>query len=109
MAVYVGQKDGDFKRVLVPVLYINHPLFGQLLREAEEEYGHDHAGGITIPCRFSDFENVKTRIAAEREPEVIQAERNQHSHILEEAGRRISGKMGTTHFANARALKPIIH
>ncbi|CAI9279381.1 unnamed protein product [Lactuca saligna] len=64
MAVYVGQKDGDFKRVLVPVIYINHPLFGQLLREAEEEYGHDHPGGITIPCRFSDFENVNTRIAA---------------------------------------------
>lgn len=64
MAVYVGQKDGEFTRVLVPVIYINHPLFGQLLREAEEEYGHDHAGGITIPCRFSEFENVKTRIAA---------------------------------------------
>ncbi|KAK1424963.1 hypothetical protein QVD17_20305 [Tagetes erecta] len=64
MAVYVGQKDGDFKRVLVPVIYINHPLFGQLLREAEEEYGHDHPGGITIPCRISEFENVKTRIAA---------------------------------------------
>ncbi|KAL4585857.1 hypothetical protein LXL04_010484 [Taraxacum kok-saghyz] len=64
MAVYVGQKDGDYKRVLVPVIYINHPLFGQLLREAEEEYGHDHPGGITIPCRFSDFENVKTRIAS---------------------------------------------
>ncbi|KAK9051545.1 hypothetical protein SSX86_028172 [Deinandra increscens subsp. villosa] len=64
MAVYVGQKDGDFKRVLVPVIYINHPLFGQLLREAEEEYGHNHAGGITIPCRFSDFEKVKSRIAA---------------------------------------------
>ncbi|KAL8268364.1 hypothetical protein R6Q59_002162 [Mikania micrantha] len=64
MAVYVGQKDGDFKRVLVPVIYINHPLFGQLLRDAEEEYGHDHPGGITIPCRFSDFERVKTRIAA---------------------------------------------
>ncbi|KAI3719219.1 hypothetical protein L6452_20114 [Arctium lappa] len=64
MAVYVGQKDGDFKRVLVPVIYINHPLFGQLLREAEEEYGHNHPGGITIPCRISEFENVKTRIAA---------------------------------------------
>ncbi|KVH97102.1 auxin-responsive protein SAUR36 [Cynara cardunculus var. scolymus] len=64
MAVYVGQKDGDFKRVLVPVIYINHPLFGQLLREAEEEYGHNHSGGITIPCRISEFENVKTRIAA---------------------------------------------
>lgn len=64
MAVYVGQRDGDFTRVLVPVIYINHPLFGQLLREAEEEYGHDHPGGITIPCGFSDFESVKSRIAA---------------------------------------------
>ncbi|KAI3681573.1 hypothetical protein L6452_36373 [Arctium lappa] len=64
MAVYVGQNDGVFERVLVPVIYINHPLFGQLLRKAEAEYGHDHGGGITIPCRISEFENVKTRIAA---------------------------------------------
>lgn len=64
MAVYVGNDDGDFERVLVPVIYINHPLFGQLLKKAEEEYGHDHPGGITIPCRISEFENVKTRIAA---------------------------------------------
>lgn len=66
MAVYVGQEDGgDYERVLVPVIYINHPLFGQLLRKAEDEFGHDHpAGGITIPCRISEFENVQTRIAA---------------------------------------------
>ncbi|KAL7203737.1 hypothetical protein ACSBR2_016901 [Camellia fascicularis] len=67
MAVYVGQKDGgDFHRVLVPVMYFNHPLFGRLLREAEEEYGFDHPGGITIPCRISEFESVQTRIAAGR-------------------------------------------
>lgn len=64
MAVYVGKKDGEFRRVLVPVIYFNHPLFGQLLREAEEEFGYNHPGGITIPCRISEFENVKTRIAA---------------------------------------------
>ncbi|KAH7519607.1 auxin-responsive protein SAUR36 [Ziziphus jujuba] len=64
LAVYVGQKDGDFHRVLVPVIYFNHPLFSQLLREAEEEYGFQHQGGITIPCRISEFENVQTRIAA---------------------------------------------
>ncbi|KAJ8900249.1 hypothetical protein K2173_024889 [Erythroxylum novogranatense] len=64
LAVYVGQKDGDFHRVFVPVIYMNHPLFGQLLREAEEEYGFNQQGGITIPCRFSEFESVKTRIAA---------------------------------------------
>lgn len=64
MAVYVGQKDGVFQRVLVPVIYFNHPLFGDLLREAEEEYGFTHPGGITIPCRISEFERVQTRIAA---------------------------------------------
>ncbi|PRQ57540.1 auxin-responsive protein SAUR36-like [Rosa rugosa] len=64
LAVYVGQKDGDFHRVLVPVIYFNHPLFGQLLKEAEQEYGFTHPGGITIPCPISDFESVKTRIAA---------------------------------------------
>ncbi|XP_010544631.1 PREDICTED: auxin-responsive protein SAUR36 [Tarenaya hassleriana] len=64
MAVYVGQKDGDFHRVLVPVVYFNHPLFGELLREAEAEYGFCHQGGITIPCPYSDFERVKTRIAS---------------------------------------------
>lgn len=64
MAVYVGQNDGDFSRVFVPVIYFNHPLFGELLREAEEEYGYNHPGGITIPCRIAEFERVKTRIAA---------------------------------------------
>lgn len=64
MAIYVGQKDGDFHRVLVPVFYFNHPLFGELLREAEEEYGFNQPGGITIPCRFAEFERVQTRIAA---------------------------------------------
>ncbi|KAF2282684.1 hypothetical protein GH714_043794 [Hevea brasiliensis] len=64
LAIYVGQKDGDFHRVLVPVIYINHPLFGELLREAEYEYGFNQQGGITIPCRYSEFESVQTRIAS---------------------------------------------
>ncbi|OWM64914.1 auxin-responsive protein SAUR36-like [Punica granatum] len=64
LAVYVGQKDGDFRRVLVPVIYFNHPLFGELLREVEEEYGFNQQGGLTIPCGVSEFERVQTRIAA---------------------------------------------
>ena len=64
LAVYVGQKDGEFHRVLVPLIYFNHPLFGELLREAEEEYGFNQQGGITIPCHFSEFEKVQTRIKA---------------------------------------------
>ncbi|KAK6162539.1 hypothetical protein DH2020_002380 [Rehmannia glutinosa] len=64
MAVYVGQKDGDYERILVPVVYFNHPLFGDLLEESEKEYGFNHPGGITIPCRISEFERIQTRIKA---------------------------------------------
>ncbi|CAN8286347.1 unnamed protein product [Cochlearia groenlandica] len=64
LAVYVGQKDGEFHRVFVPIVYFNHPLFVELLKESEKEYGYCHQGGITIPCLYSDFERVKTRIAS---------------------------------------------
>ncbi|KAM7257041.1 hypothetical protein ACFE04_012782 [Oxalis oulophora] len=63
LAVYVGQSDGFTKRVMVPVVYFNHPLFGQLLKEAERVHGFNQPGGITIPCGISEFENVQTRIA----------------------------------------------
>ncbi|XP_030469345.1 auxin-responsive protein SAUR36 [Syzygium oleosum] len=65
LAVYVvGRSGGDARRVTVPVMYFNHPLFGDLLREAERVYGYDHPGGITLPCGISEFERVQTRIAA---------------------------------------------
>ncbi|XP_057510419.1 auxin-responsive protein SAUR36-like [Actinidia eriantha] len=64
LAVYVGEKEDDANRYLVPVIYFNHPLFRDLLREAEREFGFDHPGRIQIPCRVSEFENVRTRIAA---------------------------------------------
>ncbi|EOA28052.1 hypothetical protein CARUB_v10024230mg [Capsella rubella] len=64
LVIYVGQKDGDCHRVLVPIVYFNHPLFGELLKQSEKEYGFRHEGGITIPCLYSDFERVKTRIAS---------------------------------------------
>lgn len=64
LAVYVGESDDDAHRVLVPVIYFNHPLFTELLKEAERVYGYDHQGGITIPCGISEFEKVQTKIAA---------------------------------------------
>ncbi|KAL8244955.1 hypothetical protein R6Q59_011213 [Mikania micrantha] len=64
LAVYFGEEDDDVCRVLVPVVYLNHPLFGDLLREAEKVYGFDHQGCIHVPCRLSEFEDVQTRICA---------------------------------------------
>ncbi|GAB4834234.1 hypothetical protein Ancab_032499 [Ancistrocladus abbreviatus] len=64
LAIYVGEKEDEMQRVLVPVLYLNHPLFGRLLKEAEEIFGFDHPGQITLPCPISEFETVQTKIAA---------------------------------------------
>ncbi|PRQ18098.1 putative small auxin-up RNA [Rosa chinensis] len=64
MAVYVGESDDDTQRYLVPVIYFNHPLFGELLKEAEKVYGFNHPGRIVIPCGASEFEKVQMRIAA---------------------------------------------
>ncbi|XP_029124459.1 auxin-responsive protein SAUR36 [Elaeis guineensis] len=70
LAVYVGggrngEEGAPPHRFVVPVIYFNHPLFWELLREAEEEFGFHHAGGITIPCPVSRFELVRSRIAAD--------------------------------------------
>lgn len=64
LAVYIGEEEDDVCRVLVPVIYFNHPFFGELLKEAEKVYGHDHCGGIHVPCRLSEFEDVENRICA---------------------------------------------
>lgn len=63
LAVYVGEKEDDAHRVLVPVIYFNHPLFVGLLRESEEIYRFDYPGGIQIPCQISEFEIVQKKIA----------------------------------------------
>ncbi|KAI3911936.1 hypothetical protein MKW92_017302, partial [Papaver armeniacum] len=48
-AVYVGETEK--KRFIVPLSYLNHPSFQNLLSYAEEEFGFDHPmGGLTIPC-----------------------------------------------------------
>ncbi|OVA12640.1 Auxin-induced protein [Macleaya cordata] len=53
-AVYVGESQK--KRFVVPISYLNHPSFQDLLCKAEEEFGFDHPmGGLTIPCREEDF------------------------------------------------------
>lgn len=63
LIVYVGGTDPP-RRVLVPVVYFNHPLFGELLKESEKVYGFHHPGVITIPCPISDFEKVRNRVEA---------------------------------------------
>jgi SAUR family protein len=60
-AILVGHED-KLERFVIPVFYINHPLFNDLLKEAEAEYGFDHKGPITIPCRVEEFRSVQDSI-----------------------------------------------
>lgn len=61
LAVYVGEIQR--KRFVVPVSYLNHPSFQDLLRQAEEEFGFDHPmGGLTIPCKEDVFINLTAQL-----------------------------------------------
>ncbi|CAN8253961.1 unnamed protein product [Cochlearia groenlandica] len=66
LAIKVGSKEEEQQRFVVPVLYFNHPLFMQLLKEAEEEYGFEQKGTITIPCHVEEFNYVQDMITRER-------------------------------------------
>ncbi|CAH9069714.1 unnamed protein product [Cuscuta epithymum] len=56
-AVYVG--EGEKKRFVLPISYLNDTLFQDLLSQAEEEFGFDHPmGGLTIPCPEATFLDI---------------------------------------------------
>ncbi|KAE8730374.1 putative C globular stage [Hibiscus syriacus] len=46
------------RRYLVRATYLNHPIFKKLLVQAEEEYGFNNVGPLTIPCSESFFEEI---------------------------------------------------
>ncbi|GMI69554.1 SMALL AUXIN UPREGULATED RNA 32 [Hibiscus trionum] len=66
LAIKVGSTAEEQQRFVVPVIYFNHPLFMRLLKEAEEEYGFDQKGTITIPCHVEEFRNVRGLIDGEK-------------------------------------------
>lgn len=55
----VGGGAQEEERFVVPVGYLKHPLFVGLLKEAEEEYGFQQQGAITIPCGVDHFRRVQ--------------------------------------------------
>ncbi|TMW80602.1 hypothetical protein EJD97_017878 [Solanum chilense] len=60
-AVYVGETEK--KRYVVPIAYLNHSSFQELLQKSEEEFGFQHSmGGLTIPCNEDAFFHVTSRL-----------------------------------------------
>ncbi|URD99274.1 Auxin responsive protein [Musa troglodytarum] len=65
MVMWVGQEGEEQERFVVPVVYLNHPLFAKLLEDAEKEYGFDQKGAIVIPCGVDHFRHVQDLIDRE--------------------------------------------
>ncbi|KAM7470865.1 hypothetical protein LguiA_009048 [Lonicera macranthoides] len=64
-AVYVGKSE--MKRHVIPLSYLNHPSFQDLLSKAEEAFGFDHpTGGLTILCREEAFTNLTRSLNCSR-------------------------------------------
>ncbi|KAH6780133.1 SAUR-like auxin-responsive protein family [Perilla frutescens var. hirtella] len=62
VAVYVGENEK--KRFVIPVSYLNHSSFQELLFQAEEEFGFHHPMcGLTIPCSEDLFNDVVSSLS----------------------------------------------
>ncbi|CAN6452625.1 unnamed protein product [Victoria cruziana] len=55
LAVYVGS---ELRRFVIPTAFLRHPEFRALLARAEEEFGFQHEGGLTLPCEVDEFEEL---------------------------------------------------
>ncbi|CAD5179942.1 auxin-responsive protein SAUR36-like [Musa acuminata AAA Group] len=53
--VYVGPEQ---RRFVIPTTYLGLPVFRLLLQKAEEEFGFDHKGALTIPCEIETFKYI---------------------------------------------------
>ncbi|KAL7198251.1 hypothetical protein ACSBR2_020704 [Camellia fascicularis] len=54
----IAVDDDELKRFVIPLSYLAHPSILRLLEEAAEEYGFDHEGVLTLPCRPSKLEQI---------------------------------------------------
>ncbi|CAH1454612.1 unnamed protein product [Lactuca virosa] len=61
LAIYVGETQKT--RFVVPLSFLEHPLFQDLLRQSEEEFGFEHPmGGLTIRCQEDSFTDLISRL-----------------------------------------------
>lgn len=61
-AIRVGKEEEELQRFVVPIACLNHSLFMDLLKEAEEEYAYKQEGAITILCNVGHYLEVRDAI-----------------------------------------------
>lgn len=67
MAVEVGleEEDGKATKFVIPISYLHHSLFNQLLDMAREVYGYHTTGPLRLPCSTDEFLHLRWRIEKE--------------------------------------------
>nr|XP_043616362.1 indole-3-acetic acid-induced protein ARG7-like [Erigeron canadensis] len=63
--VYVGPEK---QRFTLKTKYVNHPMFKMLLEDAENEYGYNPDGPITLACDTDLFHKVLAEMEAKVQP-----------------------------------------
>lgn len=59
--VYVGE---ELKRFVIPLSFLKHPIFQQLLQKAADEYGFNSQRSIVLPCDQLTFLTVTHFLAS---------------------------------------------
>ncbi|KAE9585772.1 hypothetical protein Lal_00010031 [Lupinus albus] len=57
----IAEGGEEPKRLVMPLSCLTNSTFLRLLEQAEEEYGYDHEGALTFPCRPSELERILTQ------------------------------------------------
>ncbi|RWW38890.1 hypothetical protein BHE74_00055833, partial [Ensete ventricosum] len=72
LTVTVGTEveAGGFRRFVIPISYLYHPLFAGLLDSARDTYGFRSSGPLALPCSVDDFLHLRWLIERERQPSV---------------------------------------
>ncbi|KAG4982157.1 hypothetical protein AAZX31_10G053700 [Glycine max] len=51
-------KDGESKRFIVGLHYLNDPAFIELLDQAQEEFGFRQQGTLIVPCQPQELQKI---------------------------------------------------
>ncbi|KAI3866856.1 hypothetical protein MKW92_029387 [Papaver armeniacum] len=83
LAVQVGlEEEGGFQRFVIPISYLYHSLFKQLLDAAQEVYGYQANGPLILPCSICDFLRLRSRIDKEVNNQQYYQQNLQRHHQL---------------------------
>ncbi|KAK7272177.1 hypothetical protein RJT34_28614 [Clitoria ternatea] len=66
-----GGDHHEQKRFVLPISCLTNPNFLRLLEQAAEEYGFDHEGALTIPCRPTELETILAQHCSHHETETL--------------------------------------